>query len=95
VPILRVSGDRNGDFKATIFGDGFAYQICVVELCRININIKPGSLVGIVGQVGCGKSTLLSAMLGETDKLSGDVWINVRINCLLFANLLADFYGQQ
>jgi len=50
------------------------------------MKIKPGSFIGIVGQVGCGKSTLLSAMLGETDKIYGDVSINVRTYVLSFAN---------
>ena len=44
----------------------------------ININISSGSLVAVVGQVGCGKSTLLSALLGETEKLQGNVYVNVR-----------------
>ena len=49
-------------------------------LCfRISLNIPSGSLVAIVGQVGCGKSTLLSALLGETEKLDGHVFIEVRI----------------
>ena len=37
----------------------------------INLRIKEGSLVAVVGQVGCGKSSLISAMLGEMHKLSG------------------------
>jgi len=41
------------------------------------VNIPSGSLVAIVGQVGCGKSTLLSALLGETEKLHGKVYVKV------------------
>ena len=41
------------------------------------MNITSGSLVAVVGQVGCGKSTLLSALLGETRKLSGEVFVEV------------------
>ena len=44
----------------------------------INVNISSGSLVAVVGQVGCGKSTLLSALLGETEKLQGNVYVDVR-----------------
>ena len=44
----------------------------------INLNIGAGSLVALVGQVGCGKSTLLSALLGETEKLAGQVHMEVR-----------------
>ena len=43
----------------------------------INVDIPSGSLVAVVGQVGCGKSTLLSALLGETEKLDGKVFVKV------------------
>ena len=52
----------------------------MVNFCyfrRINVNISSGSLVAVVGQVGCGKSTLLSAILGETEKTDGLVYIKV------------------
>uniref|UniRef100_A0A0F7ZCE2 ATP-binding cassette, sub-family C (CFTR/MRP), member 3 n=1 Tax=Crotalus adamanteus TaxID=8729 RepID=A0A0F7ZCE2_CROAD len=39
----------------------------------INWLVPSGSLVAIVGQVGCGKSSLVSALLGEMEKLNGDV----------------------
>uniref|UniRef100_A0A3P8TUN4 ABC-type glutathione-S-conjugate transporter n=1 Tax=Amphiprion percula TaxID=161767 RepID=A0A3P8TUN4_AMPPE len=42
-------------------------------LKRINIRVPRGSLVAVVGHVGSGKSSLLSAMLGETEKRSGQV----------------------
>ena len=48
-----------------------------ISVFSVNLQIKEGSFVGIVGQVGCGKSTLLSAILGETEKLSGDVTVKV------------------
>ncbi|XP_056144596.1 multidrug resistance-associated protein 1-like [Lampris incognitus] len=44
-------------------------------LRRINVRVKKGSLVAVVGHVGSGKSSLLSAMLGETEKRSGHVAI--------------------
>ncbi|XP_041666846.1 multidrug resistance-associated protein 1-like [Cheilinus undulatus] len=44
-------------------------------LQRINVNMKTGSLVAVVGHVGSGKSSLLSAMLGEMEKRSGFVSI--------------------
>uniref|UniRef100_A0A8C6XH17 ABC-type glutathione-S-conjugate transporter n=1 Tax=Naja naja TaxID=35670 RepID=A0A8C6XH17_NAJNA len=42
-------------------------------ILNINWLVPTGSLVAIVGQVGCGKSSLVSALLGEMEKLSGDV----------------------
>jgi ABC-type proline/glycine betaine transport system ATPase subunit len=47
-------------------------------LFSINIRVKKGSLVAVVGQVGCGKSSLLSAFLGEMERSSGQVVKNVR-----------------
>uniref|UniRef100_A0A8C8E472 ABC-type glutathione-S-conjugate transporter n=1 Tax=Oryzias sinensis TaxID=183150 RepID=A0A8C8E472_9TELE len=44
-------------------------------LKRISVRVPRGSLVAVVGHVGSGKSSLLSAMLGETEKRSGQVTI--------------------
>ena len=48
-------------------------------LNNINLEVKAGQLVAIVGQVGAGKSSLISALLGEMDKLSGRVNTKGRI----------------
>ncbi|KAI9138244.1 P-loop containing nucleoside triphosphate hydrolase protein [Paraphysoderma sedebokerense] len=42
-------------------------------LQNIDIEVKKGALVAVVGRVGCGKSSLLSGMVGEMKKLSGEV----------------------
>uniref|UniRef100_A0A668AQY3 ABC-type glutathione-S-conjugate transporter n=1 Tax=Myripristis murdjan TaxID=586833 RepID=A0A668AQY3_9TELE len=44
-------------------------------LRRINVTVKKGSLVAVVGHVGSGKSSLLSAMLGETERKNGHITI--------------------
>uniref|UniRef100_A0A8B9LV34 ABC-type glutathione-S-conjugate transporter n=1 Tax=Astyanax mexicanus TaxID=7994 RepID=A0A8B9LV34_ASTMX len=44
-------------------------------LCRISVKVPRGCLVAVVGHVGSGKSSLLSAMLGETEKKSGNVTV--------------------
>ncbi|CAM1327899.1 ABCC2 (predicted) [Pycnogonum litorale] len=41
----------------------------------INVDLKTGSLVAVVGQVGSGKSSLVSAIIGELEKKSGYVGI--------------------
>ncbi|NXX57592.1 MRP3 protein, partial [Scopus umbretta] len=43
------------------------------SLKDINLLIPSGALVAIVGHVGCGKSSLVSALLGEMEKLEGEV----------------------
>ena len=48
-------------------------------LSNINVRVKPGTLVAVVGPVGSGKSSLLSAILGEMYKQSGFVNTTVSI----------------
>lgn len=42
-----------------------------VILHDLNLNIKKGTLVGVVGPVGSGKSSFLNSLLGEMNLLSG------------------------
>lgn len=48
----------------------------------INLEIREGSMVAVVGPVGCGKSSLISALVGEMDKLEGTV--NTKVSVLIF-----------
>uniref|UniRef100_A0A8C9FEH0 Uncharacterized protein n=1 Tax=Pavo cristatus TaxID=9049 RepID=A0A8C9FEH0_PAVCR len=45
----------------------------------VTLDIKPGSLVAVVGAVGSGKSSLISAMLGEMENIKGHINIQVRV----------------
>ena len=36
-------------------------------LSGIDLHIRPGELIGVIGSVGCGKSSLLAAVLGEME----------------------------
>ncbi|CAJ0833879.1 2763_t:CDS:10 [Entrophospora sp. SA101] len=40
---------------------------------NIDLSVKIGELCAIVGRVGSGKTSLLSALLGETEKINGEV----------------------
>ncbi|XP_077561247.1 ATP-binding cassette sub-family C member 2-like [Haemaphysalis longicornis] len=42
-----------------------------VQLFNVNLDIEPGTLVGVVGFVGSGKSSLLSAILGDMHLIQG------------------------
>ncbi|CAG7726379.1 unnamed protein product, partial [Allacma fusca] len=42
-------------------------------LQNINLNVKKGTLIAVVGNVGSGKSSLLSAILGDMEIQSGRV----------------------
>lgn len=48
--------------------------VCVYS---INLMVPQGSLLAVVGHVGSGKSSLISALLGEMEKLEGEVSIRV------------------
>ncbi|SCV73559.1 BQ2448_7485 [Microbotryum intermedium] len=44
-------------------------------LSDINLSVKKGELLAVVGRVGSGKSSLLSAILGEMTKIDGSVTV--------------------
>ena len=45
--------------------------------CSLNLRVKPGQLVAVVGQVGAGKSSLIQALLGEMEKHGGHISLKV------------------
>ncbi|KAL8579573.1 hypothetical protein ACOMHN_025526 [Nucella lapillus] len=57
---------KNGVFKWTVDGP---------PSLRLNLQIKAGSLVAVVGRVGSGKSSLISALIGDMHKAAGQVAI--------------------
>uniref|UniRef100_A0A8C2UHN5 ATP binding cassette subfamily C member 3 n=1 Tax=Coturnix japonica TaxID=93934 RepID=A0A8C2UHN5_COTJA len=54
-------------------GKEFGAVLHACFLHSINLLVPSGALVAVVGHVGCGKSSLLSALLGEMEKLEGEV----------------------
>ena len=54
-----------------------------LALDNINLDIKKGEAVGIIGGNGAGKSTLLKILSRITAPTEGDVWINGRIASML------------
>ena len=43
---------------------------------HVNLNIRPGELIGIIGGSGAGKSTILNCMCGYLEPTEGEVFIN-------------------
>ena len=50
---------------------------CTV-LADINLELRPGEVLGVLGPNGAGKSTLLGALCGELPPSQGDVWLDQR-----------------
>ncbi|ESO87141.1 hypothetical protein LOTGIDRAFT_107213, partial [Lottia gigantea] len=71
-----VAVDRHSDKGQTISIENgtFTWETDLKPtLSEIDLEIKKGSLVAVVGAVGAGKSSFLSALLGEMEKTSGTV----------------------
>ncbi|XP_041671461.1 ATP-binding cassette sub-family C member 3 isoform X1 [Cheilinus undulatus] len=64
------------DFSVTVVNGKFSWaKEDPPVLHNINVMVPQGSLLAVVGHVGCGKSSLISALLGEMEKLEGEVSI--------------------
>ncbi|KAM6464847.1 ATP-binding cassette sub-family C member 8 isoform 3-T3 [Liasis olivaceus] len=80
-PMRRsVSSTEADDFCVKVTNGFFTWTPeGVPTLSSIDIRIPQGQLTMIVGQVGCGKSSLLLGILGEMQKISGNVIWNSSI----------------
>ncbi|WP_395027636.1 ABC transporter ATP-binding protein [Comamonas odontotermitis] len=54
----------------------FTLQGETQALQNINLSVKPGEFISLIGQSGCGKSTLLSILAGILPPSSGNVFVD-------------------
>ena len=52
-------------------------------LNNINLSIKKGEIVGLLGKNGAGKSTLLKVITGVLSKTSGELIVDGKISALM------------
>ncbi|MFL6229904.1 MAG: ABC transporter ATP-binding protein [Pyrinomonadaceae bacterium] len=71
-PLRRLKRGANGDGRTTVWA-----------LRDINLTIRQGELVGIIGRNGAGKSTLLRILSRVTRPTTGEVEIYGRVGSLL------------
>ncbi|KAI6219243.1 Multidrug resistance protein mrp-7 [Aphelenchoides besseyi] len=67
---------KNGDFA---WDTGSDAHYTDPTLQDVNVEVKKGALIAVVGRVGAGKSSLLSALLGEMTKLRGYVGMHGQV----------------
>lgn len=65
---------QNADFSWEVTNPG-----AETNLSDINLSVKKGQLIAVVGKVGSGKSSLISALLGEMEKLRGAVGVHGQV----------------
>ncbi|XP_004685060.1 PREDICTED: canalicular multispecific organic anion transporter 2 [Condylura cristata] len=86
-------------YAITIHNGTFTWaQDLPPTLHSLDIQVPTGALVAVVGPVGCGKSSLVSALLGDMEKLEGEVHVQGSVayvpqqawiqNCTLQDNVL-------
>jgi len=73
----ELPGELGGEID--ISNVNFAYDESIGNvLTGINLHIKPGEYIGLVGSSGCGKSTLLKLLLGFEKPNSGKIYYDGR-----------------
>lgn len=61
----------------------------------INLQVKKGELLAVVGAVGSGKSSLIAALLGEMVKLNGIVNVAVSFIYSFSISLIGEWHVGQ
>ncbi|SJL03580.1 related to YCF1-Vacuolar ABC transporter responsible for vacuolar sequestration of glutathione-S-conjugates [Armillaria ostoyae] len=68
---------QRGDTVLSIRNADFSWSAEAVQpvLEDINLTVRKGELLGVLGKVGCGKTSLLSAIIGDMTRKEGDLTV--------------------
>lgn len=75
LPILYEKDENNKPGRIIMRDASFSWKDSNYCLTSLNIDIKPGQFIGIMGSVGSGKTSLLSTILGEMNLINGNIQI--------------------
>ena len=90
--LYRNAGQRVGDL---LFGSGGSGEYWALR--DIDLDLRPGTCLGVVGRNGAGKSTLLELICGTSRPSEGAIETSGRIAALLQlgAGFNPDFTGRE
>ena len=71
-----VTGDKKCEFSEMILNVSFGYGINNIIINKVNLKLKKGEKIAIVGENGCGKTTLINLILRFILPQSGQILIN-------------------
>lgn len=78
--LYKSPGDR---LKEALNPLGKLYHKDFYALNNINLEVRKGEILGVVGKNGCGKSTLLKLISGVLSPNDGEITVNGKISALL------------
>jgi lipopolysaccharide transport system ATP-binding protein len=80
-PLVFRSRDRLRALWQLLVGRGHAQAVTVLK--DVNICVRRGESLGLIGENGAGKSTLLKLLTGVLTPSTGSVKVNARVGALL------------